>query len=54
MAKEKYVGTTYDVFLKDTRTKNGEETSIILIGKNKADVIRQAFYIMGLEQDGYF
>ena len=42
MVKSKYVGTTYDVFLRDTRTKDGEETSITLIGNSKADVVKQA------------
>ena len=42
MVKPKYRGTTYDVYLKDTRTKNGGTTSITLLGKSQASVIKQA------------
>jgi len=40
--KAKYRGTTYDVFLEDTRKKNGGKTSITLMGKSKKDVEAQA------------
>jgi len=42
MVKAKYRGTTYDVYLKDTRTKNGGTTSITFLDKSKAGAIRQA------------
>ena len=40
--KQKFVGSTYDVFLKDTRKKNKGSTSITLFGKNISDVKKQA------------
>jgi len=40
--KIKYVGTTYDVFLKDTRKKHKGSTSITLLGKDVSSVKKQA------------
>ena len=40
--KWKYVGTTYDVHLKDTRKGKGGSTSMTFLGKSVKDVKGQA------------